>query len=69
MARTNRGDHIKSGFFPLKGGESRVGVVEQRQLAEDFGLESCWVNDHPVTEENVEERLWLFGEEAVSVFD
>lgn len=32
---------MKSGFFPLEGGESRVGVVEQRQLAEDFGLESC----------------------------
>lgn len=69
MARTNRGDHTKSGFFPLEGGESRVGVVEQRQLVEDFGRESCWVNDRPVTEENVEERLRLFGEEVVSAFD
>lgn len=37
---------MKSGFFPLESDESRIGVVEQRQLAEDFGLKSCWENDH-----------------------
>lgn len=38
------------GIFPIEGGSSWNGVVEQCQLAEDIGFKSCWVNDHQVTE-------------------
>ncbi|SEW31299.1 LLM class flavin-dependent oxidoreductase [Natrinema salifodinae] len=41
---------MKFGIFPVEGGESWDGVVEQCQLAERVGFESCWVNDHQATE-------------------
>lgn len=41
---------MKFGIFPVEGGDSWAGVTEQCQLAETVGFESCWVNDHQVTE-------------------
>lgn len=41
---------MKFGIFPIEGGSSWEGVAEQCQLAENVGFESCWVNDHQVTE-------------------
>ncbi len=41
---------MKFGIFPIEGGDRWTGVVEQCQLAEDIGYESCWVNDHQATE-------------------
>lgn len=41
---------MKFGIFPIEGGDSWEGVVEQCQIAEDVGFESCWVNDHQATE-------------------
>jgi alkanesulfonate monooxygenase SsuD/methylene tetrahydromethanopterin reductase-like flavin-dependent oxidoreductase (luciferase family) len=41
---------MKFGIFPVEGGDSWEGVVEQCQVAEDVGFESCWVNDHQATE-------------------
>ncbi|MFB6312034.1 MAG: LLM class flavin-dependent oxidoreductase [Salinirussus sp.] len=38
------------GIFPVEGGDTWEGVVEQCQLAEDVGFEACWVNDHQATE-------------------
>lgn len=46
---------MKLGVFPVEGGESWDGVVEQCRLAEEVGFESCWVNDHQVTES---ENYW-----------
>lgn len=46
---------MKFGIFPIEGGERWDGVVEQCQTAEQFGFESCWVNDHQVTES---ENYW-----------
>ncbi|ELY97729.1 MULTISPECIES: LLM class flavin-dependent oxidoreductase [Natrialba] len=41
---------MKFGIFPVEGGQSWDGVVEQCQLAERVGFSSCWVNDHQATE-------------------
>ena len=41
---------MKFGIFPIEGGPTWDGVVEQCQLAENVGFESCWVNDHQATE-------------------
>jgi len=41
---------MKFGIFPIEGGSRWSGVVEQCQLAEDVGFETCWVNDHQATE-------------------
>jgi alkanesulfonate monooxygenase SsuD/methylene tetrahydromethanopterin reductase-like flavin-dependent oxidoreductase (luciferase family) len=41
---------MKFGIFPVEGGDTWDGVVEQCQLAEQVGFESCWVNDHQATE-------------------
>jgi alkanesulfonate monooxygenase SsuD/methylene tetrahydromethanopterin reductase-like flavin-dependent oxidoreductase (luciferase family) len=41
---------MKFGIFPIEGGESWDGVVEQCRLAERVGFETCWVNDHQATE-------------------
>ncbi|SER39928.1 LLM class flavin-dependent oxidoreductase [Natrinema salaciae] len=41
---------MKFGIFPIEGGSRWTGVVEQCQLAEEVGFESCWVNDHQATE-------------------
>ncbi|WP_408960276.1 LLM class flavin-dependent oxidoreductase [Natrinema sp. 74] len=41
---------MKFGIFPIEGGETWDGVVEQCQIAEDVGFETCWVNDHQATE-------------------
>ncbi|OVE85808.1 LLM class flavin-dependent oxidoreductase [Natronolimnobius baerhuensis] len=41
---------MKFGIFPIEGGDRWTGVVEQCQLAEDVGFETCWVNDHQATE-------------------
>jgi len=41
---------MKIGIFPIEGGDTWDGVVEQCQLAEDLGFESTWVNDHQATE-------------------
>jgi alkanesulfonate monooxygenase SsuD/methylene tetrahydromethanopterin reductase-like flavin-dependent oxidoreductase (luciferase family) len=43
------------GIFPIEGGTTWDGVVEQCQLAESVGFESCWVNDHQATED---ENYW-----------
>jgi alkanesulfonate monooxygenase SsuD/methylene tetrahydromethanopterin reductase-like flavin-dependent oxidoreductase (luciferase family) len=41
---------MRFGIFPVEGGDTWDGVVEQCQLAEQMGFESCWVNDHQATE-------------------
>lgn len=41
---------MKFGIFPIEGGDTWDGVVEQCQLAERVGFETCWVNDHQATE-------------------
>ncbi|WP_436924226.1 LLM class flavin-dependent oxidoreductase [Halosimplex amylolyticum] len=41
---------MKFGIFPIEGGDTWEGVVEQCQVAEDVGFETCWVNDHQATE-------------------
>ena len=41
---------MKFGIFPIEGGRRWTGVVEQCQVAENLGFESCWVNDHQATE-------------------
>jgi len=41
---------MKFGIFPIEGGDTWEGVVEQCQVAENVGFESCWVNDHQATE-------------------
>lgn len=41
---------MKFGIFPVEGGDSWDGVVEQCRLAERLGFGSCWVNDHQATE-------------------
>ena len=41
---------MKFGIFPIEGGDSWDGVVDQCRLAEDVGFETCWVNDHQATE-------------------
>ena len=41
---------MKFGIFPIEGGDTWKGVVEQCQVAEDVGFETCWVNDHQATE-------------------
>lgn len=41
---------MKFGLFPVEGGDSWDGVVQQCRRAEDLGFESCWVNDHQATE-------------------
>ena len=41
---------MKFGIFPIEGGARWTGVVEQCQLAEELGYQSCWVNDHQATE-------------------
>jgi alkanesulfonate monooxygenase SsuD/methylene tetrahydromethanopterin reductase-like flavin-dependent oxidoreductase (luciferase family) len=41
---------MKFGIFPTEGGRTWDGVIDEVQLAEDLGYESCWVNDHQVTE-------------------
>jgi alkanesulfonate monooxygenase SsuD/methylene tetrahydromethanopterin reductase-like flavin-dependent oxidoreductase (luciferase family) len=41
---------MKFGIFPVEGGDTWDGVVEQCQVAEQVGFESCWVNDHQATE-------------------
>ena len=41
---------MKFGIFPIEGGDTWEGVVEQCQVAEDVGFEACWVNDHQATE-------------------
>ncbi|WP_330633392.1 LLM class flavin-dependent oxidoreductase [Halocatena halophila] len=41
---------MKFGIFPIEGGDRWSGVVEQCQLAENVGFETCWVNDHQATE-------------------
>ncbi|WP_224338013.1 LLM class flavin-dependent oxidoreductase [Haloprofundus halobius] len=41
---------MKFGIFPIEGGDTWEGVVEQCQLAEDVGFRTCWVNDHQATE-------------------
>lgn len=45
---------MKFGHFPKEGG-SWEGVVEGVELAEDVGFDSCWVNDHQVSES---ENYW-----------
>lgn len=41
---------MKFGIFPIEGGDTWEGVVDQCRLAEHLGFESCWVNDHQATE-------------------
>ncbi|MFC6825148.1 LLM class flavin-dependent oxidoreductase [Halopelagius fulvigenes] len=41
---------MKFGIFPVEGGDTWEGVVEQCQVAEQVGFETCWVNDHQATE-------------------
>jgi alkanesulfonate monooxygenase SsuD/methylene tetrahydromethanopterin reductase-like flavin-dependent oxidoreductase (luciferase family) len=41
---------MKFGIFPIEGGDTWKGVVEQTRIAEDLGFETCWVNDHQATE-------------------
>ncbi|RDI69849.1 LLM class flavin-dependent oxidoreductase [Halopelagius longus] len=41
---------MKFGIFPVEGGDSWDGVVEQCRVAERVGFETCWVNDHQATE-------------------
>ncbi|MFB6201047.1 MAG: LLM class flavin-dependent oxidoreductase [Halorhabdus sp.] len=41
---------MKFGIFPVEGGSRWTGTVEQCQVAESVGFESCWVNDHQATE-------------------
>lgn len=41
---------MKFGIFPIEGGNRWTGVVEQCQVAEAVGFETCWVNDHQATE-------------------
>ncbi|ESP86990.1 LLM class flavin-dependent oxidoreductase [Candidatus Halobonum tyrrellensis] len=41
---------MKFGIFPIEGGDTWEGVVEQCQVAENVGFETCWVNDHQATE-------------------
>lgn len=41
---------MKFGLFPTEGGETWQHVVDECQLAEQLGYESCWVNDHQATE-------------------
>lgn len=41
---------MKFGIFPIEGGPTWDGVVEQCRVAEDLGFGSCWVNDHQATE-------------------
>jgi alkanesulfonate monooxygenase SsuD/methylene tetrahydromethanopterin reductase-like flavin-dependent oxidoreductase (luciferase family) len=43
---------MKFGIFPTEGGTSWEGVDEQCRTAEALGFESCWVNDHQVTEDD-----------------
>jgi alkanesulfonate monooxygenase SsuD/methylene tetrahydromethanopterin reductase-like flavin-dependent oxidoreductase (luciferase family) len=43
---------MKFGIFPTEGGNSWDGVIEQCRTAEELGFESCWVNDHQVTEDD-----------------
>lgn len=43
---------MKFGIFPTEGGNTWDGVIEQCQMAEELGFESCWVNDHQVTEDD-----------------
>lgn len=41
---------MKFGIFPIEGGDTWEGVVEQCAFAEQVGFETCWVNDHQATE-------------------
>jgi len=41
---------MQFGIFPTEGGATWDGVLEECQLAETVGFESCWVNDHQATE-------------------
>lgn len=41
---------MKFGIFPVEGGDTWSGVVDQCQVAERVGFETCWVNDHQATE-------------------
>lgn len=41
---------MKFGIFPIEGGDTWKGVVEQCRLAERVGFRTCWVNDHQATE-------------------
>jgi len=41
---------MKFGIFPIEGGESWDDIVEQCEMVEEVGFESCWVNDHQATE-------------------
>lgn len=41
---------MKFGSFPIEGGDTWEGVVEQCAFAEQVGFETCWVNDHQATE-------------------
>jgi len=46
---------MKFGIFPIEGGDTWDGVVEQCRVAENVGFESCWINDHQVT---ASENYW-----------
>jgi len=41
---------MKFGIFPTEGGRDHDRVIQESQLAEELGFESCWVNDHQATE-------------------
>lgn len=43
---------MKLGIFPTEGGDSWAGVLDEVRTAEAVGFESCWVNDHQVTEDD-----------------
>jgi alkanesulfonate monooxygenase SsuD/methylene tetrahydromethanopterin reductase-like flavin-dependent oxidoreductase (luciferase family) len=41
---------MKFGIFPTEGGRDFDTVVQECELADDVGFDSCWINDHQATE-------------------